>query len=104
MEMSDTGIGMSEAGMRRVLRTFYSGKPRKTSPGFPFCRWVVEELGGEITANSRPEERNTFIVSLPVRTVSSPPSGKRCTARREYAPGNRELTHRFSACDDLDDV
>ena len=72
LEVSDTGIGMSEGEMRSIFRTFYSTKPGNTGLGLPLCRRIVEEHGGEIIASSRPGEGSTFIVTLPVRLQEEP--------------------------------
>ena len=67
VEISDTGMGISETEMQYVFRPFYSTKPKGTGLGLCFCRRVVEEHGGEISLKSRVGEGTTFLVALPVR-------------------------------------
>jgi len=67
VEISDTGMGISETEMQYVFRPFYSTKPKGTGLGLCFCRRVVEEHGGEISLKSRVGEGTTFMVALPVR-------------------------------------
>lgn len=69
IEVSDTGVGISETAMRSIFRPFYSTKPGGTGLGLFFCRQVVEEHGGEITVTSRLGKGSTFIVRLPVEQM-----------------------------------
>jgi signal transduction histidine kinase len=67
VEISDTGMGISETEMQYVFRPFYSTKPKGTGLGLSFCRRVVEEHRGEISLKSRAGEGTTFMVDLPIR-------------------------------------
>lgn len=69
IEVSDTGVGISEIEMRSIFRPFYSTKPGGTGLGLSFCRRVVEEHGGEIMVTSRPGKGSTFSVRLPVEQM-----------------------------------
>ena len=67
VEISDTGIGVSETEMQYIFRPFYSTKPKGTGLGLSFCRRVAEEHGGEISVKSQAARGTTFIVALPVK-------------------------------------
>lgn len=67
VEISDTGMGISETERQYVFRPFYSTKPKGTGLGLSFCRRVVEEHGGEISVKSRVGKGTTLIVTLPIR-------------------------------------
>lgn len=67
VEISDTGMGISETDIQYVFRPFYSTKPKGTGLGLPFCRRVAEEHGGEISVKSQVGRGTTFMVTLPVR-------------------------------------
>ena len=67
VEISDTGVGISETEMQYIFRPFYSTKPKGTGLGLSFCRRVVEEHGGEISVKSQVGKGTTFIVTLPIR-------------------------------------
>lgn len=67
VEISDTGVGISETEIQYIFRPFYSTKPKGTGLGLPFCRRVVEEHGGEISLKSKVKRGTTFTVILPIR-------------------------------------
>jgi len=67
VEISDTGVGISETEMQYIFRPFYSTKSKGTGLGLPFCRRVAEEHGGEISAKSQVGKRTTFMVTFPIR-------------------------------------
>ena len=68
IEIADTGVGITEADLRRVFRPLFSTKPRGAGLGLSFCRQAVEEHGGEIRLVSRGTGHGTVAcISLPVR-------------------------------------
>lgn len=67
MEISDTGIGISETDIPYIFRPFYSTKHKGAGLGLSFCRRVAEEHGGEISVKSQMRRGTTFIVTLPLR-------------------------------------
>jgi CheY-like chemotaxis protein len=73
-EVCDTGIGIPEQELERIFRPFEQlNHPTRrvggTGLGLTICRTLVESMGGELTAESRPPERGTtfwFELHLPV--------------------------------------
>ncbi|HEX8463349.1 MAG TPA: ATP-binding protein [Abditibacterium sp.] len=67
----DNGIGFDEADWPRLLEVFGRLHPREQFPGtgigLAICRKVVEEHGGELSAQSRPGAGATFRFTLPAR-------------------------------------
>jgi signal transduction histidine kinase len=68
IEITDTGVGIADADLRRVFRPLFSTKPRGAGLGLSFCRQTVEEHGGEIRLASRGKgQGTTALIWLPVR-------------------------------------
>jgi len=73
VSVSDTGVGMSPAQMRRIFLPLYTTKARGLGMGLPICKRLVEAHGGHISAASRLGRGSTFTVSIPL----APTRGKR---------------------------
>jgi PAS domain S-box-containing protein len=65
VSFEDTGMGMPAQVLDRVFDPFYSTKPDGLGLGLYISRDIVEQLGGRITADSRPGEGSRFVVWLP---------------------------------------
>ena len=68
--MADNGIGFDEKYLDRVFTIFQRlhgrGDYEGTGIGLAICRKIVERHGGSITAQSKPGEGATFIVTMPL--------------------------------------
>jgi len=65
----DTGTGISSQALPHIFDEFYSGKGagRGTGMGLPFCRRVVNALGGDIECRSREGEFTEFELAFPAQ-------------------------------------
>ncbi len=64
MEISDTGIGMSEEIMEQVFTPFFTNMNRGTGLGLAITKNIVEKHGGEITVKSQEGRGTTFTLML----------------------------------------
>jgi PAS domain S-box-containing protein len=68
INISDTGIGISQKDQKSIYEYFYTTKPpgKGTGLGLPISRNIIKDLGGSISVKSEPGEGTTFTVRLPV--------------------------------------
>ena len=68
-EISDNGLGMDEAVVRKLFTSFFSTKGhRGTGLGLMVTRKLIEEHNGSIEVNSQPGKGTTVIVRVPYQT------------------------------------
>lgn len=69
LSFADNGIGFDEKYLDRIFTPFQRLHARSeyegTGMGLAVCRKIVERHGGQITAQSQPEQGATFLVTLP---------------------------------------
>lgn len=74
-QITDNGIGMSEATLGRLFTPFSQGDPSTTRRfggtglGLTICRRLVELLHGDIDVQSKPDEGSTFTVKIPFKIL-----------------------------------
>ncbi|MCW4152845.1 ATP-binding protein [Halomonas sp. 18H] len=72
VSVSDTGIGLSRAFQEQLFDAFRQGESSHhrryggTGLGLAICRQLVEQMGGEISVDSTPEQGTTFAFTLPL--------------------------------------
>jgi len=69
LDLTDTGVGMTEDVAARVFDAFYSTRPAGSGLGLPTTRKIVEAHGGSIALQSEPGQGTRFIVRLPLGGV-----------------------------------
>ena len=69
VEVSDTGIGISEEQIPHVFERFYRAEEARSTEGLglglSIARQIAEDHGGSIEARSKPGEGSTFIIRIP---------------------------------------
>jgi PAS domain S-box-containing protein len=85
--VGDNGPGFRKEMLGRLFDPYVTGKPRGTGLGLAIVKRIVEEHGGRIEADNRPEGGAKILVFLPVsdqdRTL--PAGERRMELRRERA-------------------
>ena len=73
VSVTDNGKGVSEPN--RIFDPFYTTKPvgKGTGLGLSICYGIIKEHGGEIGVQNTPPHGATFMVSLPLVSLSSLP-------------------------------
>jgi signal transduction histidine kinase len=70
LRVQDTGIGIDPADVPHLFERFYRADRARshqgTGLGLPIAQTLVEQLGGQITAESTPGKGSTFSVWLPL--------------------------------------
>ena len=67
LEMSDTGIGMSEETLRNCMEPFFTTKGKRGSGlGLAMSYGIIRRHGGSIEINSKLNKGTTFTIYLPV--------------------------------------
>ena len=67
LEVSDSGPGISPAVLPRIFDPFFTTKSSGTGLGLWVSLTIVEQHGGELTAENRPDGGAAFVVTLPYR-------------------------------------
>ena len=62
---SDTGRGIADDDLHKVFEPFYTTKASGTGLGLAISYTIVQQHGGELSAESKAGEGTTFIVALP---------------------------------------
>jgi signal transduction histidine kinase len=63
--ISDTGVGVTPEGMRRLFEPFFTTKEDGTGLGLPITQRIVKEHHGDISVQSEPNKGTTFNILLP---------------------------------------
>ncbi len=67
IKVSDTGVGIKSEDMNRIFDAFFTTKDsvKGVGLGLSVCYGFIEDHGGDITVDSRPDEGTTFVITLP---------------------------------------
>ncbi len=67
IQISDTGIGMTEEVRKKVFEPFFTTKPfSNTGLGLSMSYGIIKRFGGEIEVESQVGKGTTFTISLPI--------------------------------------
>ncbi len=95
LNVRDTGIGMDAATLERCFDPFFTtkGRTKGTGLGLATVYGVIDQAGGEITAESTVGEGTTFRVVFPAAspTTESPPAPPRAARRHNGGGGARKV-------------
>ncbi|WP_136246996.1 hybrid sensor histidine kinase/response regulator [Halomonas borealis] len=106
--VSDTGIGINDDAQRRLFQAFrqtdasHQREFGGTGLGLAISRQLVEQMGGEISIDSTPDEGSTFAFTLPLscqadiapeRVPEISLGGKRVVLEEPHGPTRRALHH-----------
>lgn len=64
--VTDTGIGISPAGMKRLFQPLFTTKPKGVGLGMTVCKNLTEANGGKIEVTSQVGKGTAFSLKLPV--------------------------------------
>jgi len=73
VDVSDTGVGIPQENLERILKPFVSTKPLGTGLGLPLVARVVAAHGGRLAIESEVGHGATFHIHLPVVAPTAPP-------------------------------
>lgn len=76
IRVTDTGEGIPEEQVGRVLEPYFSTKKGGTGLGLPTVRRVAEEHGGSLTLQSEPGKGTQFALRLPARAGDAGRAGE----------------------------
>ncbi len=65
IEVSDTGVGMSDDEMDKLFEPFYTTKPEGTGLGLTIVSRLIEQNRGRLSVQSTRGDGTTFTISLP---------------------------------------
>ncbi|MBN1796827.1 MAG: HAMP domain-containing histidine kinase [Sedimentisphaerales bacterium] len=70
IEIKDTGCGIEPENIDKIFEPFFTTKANSqektgTGLGLAFCKRVIEDNGGTISVESKPQAGSTFIIKLP---------------------------------------
>ena len=73
LDVTDTGVGMSEEVRRRIFEAFFSTRAAGSGLGLPTTRKIIEAHGGTIHVQSEPGKGSQFTIRLPAVASSADP-------------------------------
>jgi signal transduction histidine kinase len=69
--ITDTGTGMTEAIRSRATEPFFTAKEKGSGLGLAVVRRAVDDVGGKLEIQSRPDEGTSVLLHLPLAPEGS---------------------------------
>ena len=91
IRIRDTGVGISEHGLKQIFDPFFSTKLSGSGLGLPVTRRILQDHGGDIAAQSVEGEGTTFVLCLPLH------NSENATSSESGLEDNENLMPDFSA-------
>ena len=74
LEIVDTGRGIPEERRKHIFEPFFTTKEQGTGLGLALVHKSVQEHGGDIAVQSKPNEGTRFVIRLPFDAQLTPPA------------------------------
>jgi PAS domain S-box-containing protein len=71
IDLKDTGCGMSEEVMKRIIEPFFTTKEKGTGLGLSVCYGIIKAHNGELKFGSEPGKGTTATILLPLRGIDN---------------------------------
>lgn len=71
IEITDTGIGIPDEHLERIIKPFFTTKPHGIGLGLSISNKIIQGHSGSLDINSTEEQGSTFIISLPTENKQS---------------------------------
>ena len=68
IEISDTGKGINKQAMTKLFQPFFTTKSKGTGLGLAISKRIIEEHGGDICVENKPEGGAIFYFYIPVKS------------------------------------
>ncbi|MGF6950310.1 signal transduction histidine kinase [Neobacillus sp. B4I6] len=68
VEVSDMGVGIEEADLKKIFSPFYTTKSDGTGLGLSICQKIIQDHGGTIDAASILNQGTTFTICFPLKS------------------------------------
>ncbi|MCU1299009.1 MAG: periplasmic sensor signal transduction histidine kinase [Acidobacteriaceae bacterium] len=65
IEVSDTGLGLTQEECERLFTPYYTSKTQGTGLGLAIVQSIISDHGGKISVRSMPSLGTTFVIELP---------------------------------------
>ncbi len=108
-EVTDTGIGMTQAQLSNLFKPYYQANnpvlsdPKGAGLGLMISKQLAEALGGQLTCSSKLGKGSVFTLSIPGGPISIEPIVQKRETQKDEEEGDDNIqAHILLAEDDMD--